>query len=115
MLWCGLGGEGAVREKPKSTHAARERHERNESPLSPRTDSRRPSSIGTEDHVAVFPEHQDEPSSAATYLAAGSVVSFIHGHGFSVCLRALGREAERRCGLRIRPASASRRLAESQA
>ena len=39
MLWCGLGGvsgEGAVRGKPTGTHAARERHERNESPYEKR-------------------------------------------------------------------------------
>ena len=49
MVRFGWRGSGAG--KPNGTHATRERHERNESPLSPRTDSRRSSSIGTEDHV----------------------------------------------------------------
>jgi hypothetical protein len=51
----------------QSTHATRERHERIENPLSASTVSRRPSSIETVDRIAVFREHQDEPSSATTY------------------------------------------------
>ena len=119
----GWRGSGAGKPKRQARNARAALEKTNLPGCLSRTDSRRSSSIGTEDHVAVFPEHQDGPSSAATYLAAGSgwgchgtnravTVVFSHCHGSPVCLRAPCRRAERRCGLRSRPASTSQRSAE---